>query len=94
MARQSAGSGTNQGSNSEGRAKAKWPLLCPVCRERVALLRYSKKDTPYVVCPCGIRLFVWSTGVERLILKRVQDYSRAKKQGKFEQYKISQMKGR
>lgn len=94
MVSQLAGSTTKRGGSPEGRAKAKWPLLCPVCRERVALLRYSKKDTPYVVCPCGVRIFIWSTGVEGLILKRVQDYSRAKKQGKFEQYKISQMKGR
>ena len=94
MVSQLAGSATRQSGSPEGRANAKWPLLCPVCRERVALLRYSKKDTPYVVCPCGVRIFVWSTGVEGLILKRVQDYSRAKTQRKFEEYKKSQMEGR
>ena len=76
------------------RATAKFPLLCPVCREREAVLRYSKKDTPYIVCPCGIRAFIWAAGAKLLILKRVKDYADAKKRRKLEEYKISQLEGR
>ena len=75
------------------RANAKFPLLCPVCREREAILRYSKKDTPYIVCPCGIRAFIWADRARLLILKRVKDYADAKKHRKLEEYKISQKEG-
>ncbi|MBA7608609.1 hypothetical protein ES703_15788 [subsurface metagenome] len=50
----------SKGGDSEEHAKVKLPLLCPVCRNREALLRYSRRDTAYVVCSCGVRIFVWN----------------------------------
>ena len=80
--------------DSEERAKVKLPLLCPICRKREALLRYSRRDTAYVVCSCGIRIFVWDIEAEDLILKRVKDYNNAKTKGTLEEYRKSQMAGR
>ena len=87
-------SGDRKSSDSEERAKVKLPLLCPVCRNREALLRYSRRDTAYVVCTCGVRIFVWDTEAEDLILKRVKDYDDAKTKGMLEEYRQSQMEMR
>ncbi len=84
----------SKGGDSEERAKVKLPLLCPVCRNREALLRYSRRDTAYVVCSCGTRIFVWDIEAEDLILKRVKDYNNAKTKGTLEEYRKSQMVGR
>lgn len=91
---QSIDSGDRKSSDSEERAKVKLPLLCPVCRNREALLRYSRRDTAYVVCTCGVRIFVWDTEAEDLILKRVKDYDDAKTRGMLEEYRQSQMEVR
>lgn len=88
---QSIDTGDSKGGDSEERAKVKLLLLCPVCRNREALLRYSRRDTAYVVCTCGIRIFVWDTEAEDLILKRVKDYNDAKTKGMLEEYRKSQM---
>lgn len=88
---QSIDSGDRKSSDSEERAKVKLPLLCPVCRNREALLRYSRRDTAYVVCTCGVRIFVWDTEAEDLILKRVKDYQDVRSNGTLEQYKKSQL---
>lgn len=69
----------------------KLALLCPICRSREALVRYSRKDTAYVVCPCGVRIFVWDAEAEDLILKRVKDYKDAKTKGRLEEYRESQI---
>jgi DNA-directed RNA polymerase subunit RPC12/RpoP len=75
----------------EERASVKLALLCPVCRSRKAVLRYSRKDTAYVVCSCGVRIFVWDTEAEGLMLKRVKAYEDAKTEGRLEKYKKSQV---
>jgi len=88
---QSIDSRDSKSGNPEERAKVKLPLLCPVCRNREALLRYSRKDTAYVVCTCGIRIFIWDTEAEDLMLKRVKDYQDVRSNGTLEQYKKSQL---
>lgn len=88
---QSASSRTRQDDNLGERANVKLALLCPVCRSREALLRYSRKDSPYIVCDCGIRMFIWDTEAKQLMLKRVSDYKNAKSNGRLEEYKKSQM---
>ena len=75
----------------EERANIKLPLLCPICRTREALLRYSRKDTAYMVCPCGIRIFVWDAEAEDLLIQRVKDYKDAKTKGRLDEYKKSQI---
>lgn len=72
-------------------ANVKLSLLCPVCRSRQALLRYSRKDTAYIVCACGVRIFTWQPEAEDLMLKRVKDYKDAKTKGRLEEYKKSQI---
>lgn len=91
---QSIDSGDRKSSDSEERAKMKLPLLCPICRDREALLRYSRRDTAYVVCTCGVRIFVWDAEAERLMLRRVKDYNDAKTRGVLEEYRKSQMEVR
>ena len=85
-----AGGRTKQGDNLGERVSVKLPLLCPVCRTREALLRYSRKDTAYMVCTCGVRIFVWGAEAEDLLLKRIKDYKDAKAKGRLEEYKKSQ----
>ncbi len=91
---QSIDSRDSKNGNSEERAKVKLLLLCPVCRNREALLRYSRRDTAYVVCTCGVRIFIWDTEAEDLMLKRVKDYQDVRSNGKLEQYKKSQLAAR
>ena len=91
---QSIDSRDSKSGDSEERAKVKLPLLCPVCRNRDAFLRYSRKDTAYVVCTCGVRIFIWDTEAEDLMLKRVKDYQDVRSNGTLEQYKKSQLKVR
>lgn len=39
---------------------------CPVCQKPLKI-RWSKKDKPYVVCACGVQMFVrYEAGIERL----------------------------
>ena len=91
---QSIDSRDKKSVDSEERAKMKLPLLCPVCRNKEALLRYSRKDTAYVVCNCGVRIFIWDTEAEDLMLKRVKDYQDVRSNGTLEQYKKSQLEAR
>jgi hypothetical protein len=88
---QSIDSRDSKSGNSEERAKVKLLLLCPICRNREALLRYSRRDTAYVVCTCGVRIFIWDTEAEDLMLKRVKDYQDVRSNGTLEQYKKSQL---
>ena len=81
-------------ADSKERAQVRLSLLCPICRNREALLRYSRRDTGYVVCSCGVRFFIWDTEAEDLMLKRVQDYGDAKTSGKLDEYRKAQIAGR
>ena len=77
--------------DSGERAKVRLPLLCPVCQTGEAILKYSRIDSAYVVCNCGIRIFIWGTEAEEIILKRVSDYKKAKTNGNLEEYIKSQV---
>ena len=82
------------GAFSEERAKVRAPLLCPICRNREATLRYSRKDAPYITCSCGVRIFIWDQETEELVIKRVKDYCDHEEKGMLEQYKESQKAAR
>ena len=91
---QSIDSQNSIGDTSEERYKVRAPLLCPICRNREATVRYSRKDSPYITCSCGVRIFVWDQEAEELLMQRVKDYYDHKDKGTLDQYKESQKAAR
>ena len=46
-------------------------VSCWLCDEPVEV-RFSKKDKPYIVCPCGIQVFVRYKRAEELLAQKVR----------------------
>ncbi len=52
-------------------------LPCLICGNEVEV-RLSKKNKPYLVCDCGVQVFVRYGKAEQLLLDKVKKYQKNK----------------